>query len=289
MQPYFGLMPEYTDPDKSKYVILPVPFEGTVSGKPGTAKGPQAIQIASQDIELFDEETRTEPFAAGIATLPPMECTTAIENAEKLHMKFSEILAKKQVPIMIGGEHSLTVGAVQACKETYPDLKVVQIDAHLDLREEFEGNRYSHATPMKRISDMKVPLLQIGIRSYSWEEDQMLQTGQIETCIVTGKEIVEGTEWLRKVKENLGTHSYLTIDVDGLDPSIMPSTGTPEPGGLTWYQTLALLRLIFSKTSVVGMDITEFAPIPGMHAPDILIARLLYKLIAYHSSPTIKP
>ena len=271
---YFGLPDEYSSFDKSRFVLLPVPYEGTVSYGTGTSRGPEAILQASQEVELYDDETDSEPFLKGICTLEPMDCADNPKaNADNVYEKVRELMEKDKFVLTIGGEHSITSGEVKAFLEKYPDLTVLQVDAHADLREEFDGERYSHASVMSRVKELGANIVQVGVRSMSYEEKD------IEVVRFSAREL-KG-DWIDKVISSLGEHVFLTFDLDGLDPSIMPATGTPEPGGLTWQQATTLLKELCKKRKVLGADFVELAPIAGMHASDFLAARLIYKFIGY--------
>lgn len=271
---YFGLIGEYKDPKKSKVVIIQIPFENSVSYGKGTSKGPESILKASKEIELFDEELECEPFEVGIETTKPIK-----GNWKETINKSKELTLKKlkegKFPIIIGGEHSISLGPIKAAKEFYSDIGVLQIDAHADLRDEFEGNKQSHACIMRRILEEKIPAVQIGIRSISKEEHNVLQ--KLNTTIFKGFSKEMTPQILSKLPKNI----YITFDMDALDPSIIPSVGTPEPGGLLWYETLTLLKTLFKKKNVIGIDLTEFSPIENLTHPNILMAKLLYKIISY--------
>ncbi len=279
---FFFLPKEFSDYDKSKAVILPVPYEGTVTYRGGASKGPLAIKDASQNLELYDEELDSEPFDAGIHSLEPLGCSDdSKENTQKLYQKIKELITDDKFVIAIGGEHSISSGEAKAYLEKYPYLSVLQIDAHADLREEYEDNRYSHACVMKRISDMGIRITQVGIRSMSKEEKDDIDSQKIKTDIFYADRIRKDRDWISKVIETLNEDVFITFDLDGLDPSIMPSTGTPEPGGLIWHDATELLKEVCMSKNVVGADFVELAPIKGMHAPDFLAAKLIYKLIGY--------
>ncbi|MGM5488691.1 MAG: agmatinase [Nanobdellota archaeon] len=278
MPSFFCLPSEYSRYRDAAVAILPVPFEGTVSYKGGTKDGPRKIKEASYEVELYDEEIDAEPFDMKIATLPQVKETSVSKMVDLVREKVLEVAHDKKLPIILGGEHTITFGEAQALKQLYPRLSVLQIDAHTDLREEFEGETLTHATVMRHIAKLGCPLVQVGIRSMAREEKSALK--DIDTCIIYSRDA--NGNWIDKIKENLTEDVLITIDVDGFDPSIMPATGTPEPGGLGWYQVIDLLKEVCLAKNVVGCDIVELAPIKGLHAPDYLCARLLYKFIGYH-------
>lgn len=283
---YFGLPDEFSNKDNSKVVIVPVPYEATVSYGKGTGKGPAAILEASQQVELFDDELWIEPHKIGIHTHEPvvMEPVVGEETPtafQALHDAISPIIETGKFPIVIGGEHSLSLGAIKACAQRYPDLSVLQIDAHGDLRKSYDGNPYSHASVAYHVyKSLPQPLItQVGIRNISQDEVNWLEEEKPNINIFWAR---QQERWnFHEIIHTLSDNVYLTIDVDGLDSSVMPSTGTPEPGGMTWYHLIELIKVLCIRKNVVAADIVELAPIPGLHAPDFLAAKLLYKLIGY--------
>ncbi|MBI4552396.1 MAG: agmatinase [Candidatus Latescibacteria bacterium] len=279
-QNFGGLPAERSQYETARVALLPVPYDATVSYAVGTRNGPQAILDASRNVELFDEELLTDISAVGIATLPPVIPDTGGPErmVERLHEVARSIAGDGKLLGMLGGEHTLTVGSVRAAAEHHPGLSVLQIDAHLDLRDAYEGTPYNHACAMRRLCDL-VPIVPVGIRNVSEEEYAYLRATGVEPFYAHA--LHGHTQWIDAVVERLTDPVYITVDLDGLDPSIMPAVGTPEPGGLDWYQTIALLRQVCSRRRVVGFDVVELCPIPGLHAPDFLAARLVYKLIGY--------
>lgn len=270
LEPFNFLGLEEQDYQKSKIVIFPVPYSSTAYWKAGTKDGPQAIIDASRHIELYDIETKKDPSKAGIFTLPFLEPSknSPEETMARIKSVMSELLRDGKFPVMLGGEHSITLGAVQAFREQFSDFSVLQVDAHTDLRDEFEGTKYHHACVMKRIKDLGLPIIQVGIRSMSEGE-------KIENVFFAPEMPVD------KIISVLKEKVYLTIDLDALDTSIMPSVGTPEPGGLGWYDVLNLVKHIAQERKIIGTDAVELSPIPGFHAPDFLAAKLVYKIISY--------
>jgi len=276
----FGAVPkEYTDEKKSKVIIFPVPYEATTTYKTGTKEGPNAIINASKNMELYDEELSCSPFEVGIHTLQELESdishpSKTIEHVTNVAMPY---VKNDKFVILLGGEHSLSYGMVKAYKEKYPKLSVLQIDAHADLRESYQGSEWSHACAMRKVSEL-CPVVHVGIRSISEEEAEYIKDKKLK--IFYAKDL-SGTDWIKDVVKSLSNDVYITIDLDGLDPSIMPAVGTPEPGGLNWYQILELLKTLCGKKNVVGADFVELSPIPGFVAPDFLVGKLVYKLIGY--------
>lgn len=279
----FGaLAPEDSNIDTAKVVIVPMPYEGTTSYRGGTKDGPMAILMASRQVELYDDELDAEPYTVGIATLPEIVPSRRDYQApvEQVYEAVRDILARNQFPIVLGGEHSISAGSIRATHEKYQDLSVLQIDAHADLRDAYEDTPQSHASVMRRICEMKIPLTQVGIRNISSEEMAFWREEKPST-IFWARDLRPGRFDAKKIVETLGPRVFLTIDIDGLDPTLVPATGTPEPGGLGWYDVLDLLRELFSARDVVAADLLELAPIPGFVAPDFLCAKLIYKIIGY--------
>lgn len=278
-RPFFDLDPGSARLAAARTVILPAPYEGTVSYGRGAAAAPRAILEASWQVELFDQELDCEPELR-LAALPPLLLPKSPAQAlARVEKAVTKILRKGQRPLLLGGEHSLTLGALRPAKGFYPRLSVLQLDAHADLRDHWEGKPLSHACVMRRAADLGLPIVPVGIRSLSLEEAQWIKRHRQK--VFWAEEIRGKRGWLRDVIRRLGPEVYLSIDIDVLDPSEMPATGTPEPGGLSWHDLLALFRaLAASRKKVVGLDLVELAPIPGLHAPDFLCARLLYFLLA---------
>ena len=260
--------------------VLPVPYEGTVSYGGGTAHGPEAILRASTQVELYDEQLAREPFRAGIWTGDPLPVSGSTEEVvQRIESRFGELMDAGKWVLMLGGEHSITPGGVAAAAARHPELRVVQLDAHADLREEYEGDRWSHACAMSRCLDLGVPLTAIGIRNYSEGEARRIRDGIPDFRIVHGWEM-QGDGWIERALDGLDERPvYLTVDVDYFDPSIVPATGTPEPGGGAWWPTLELLGRLTSRANVVACDLVELAPAPPLHHADFTVARLAYKLI----------
>jgi agmatinase len=273
----------YCNPETARVTIIPAPLEYSVCYMKGTAHGPQAILNASSQMELYDEELDGCPIEVGVYTQPVLDYT-GMDHAAALQRTGAavrEVLQRGQLPLTLGGEHSLSAPVIAAVHERYPDLTVVHIDAHGDLRDEYEGTPLSHACIERRVVNMGIPLLEIGIRSFSPEEAAFMQT-QPDVAIVRAYQMARGTATIPW--ERLGRHTYVTIDLDAFDPSEMPAVGTPEPGGLSWYQVLDLFREICRRTTVVGMDVVELCPMPGQTRADYLAARLVYKMIGYRFS-----
>jgi agmatinase len=277
---FLGLAPEFSRLEKSEFVILPVPYEETTTYQTGTKNAPAAILAASQEVETFDEELEFEAYQAGICTLDQMEVTASgpEKMIKRVHRAIGELMNKEKRVGMLGGEHTISIGAVEAFKEMFPRLSVLQMDAHADLRDSYQDNRYSHACVMRRIAEL-TGFVGLGIRNLSREEYEFIQHNQDKVFLA--KEMRADNRWKEKVLEKLGPDVYLTLDLDVLDPSIMPAVGTPEPGGLLWHETLDFLKKLVDRKNIVGFDVVELCPIPGFVAPDFLAARLIYKIITY--------
>jgi agmatinase len=261
--------------------IIPAPFDQTTSYLPGTRFGPRAILDASRRVELYDEELDREPFAIGVATLSEIEIEPADFEAglRRLEETVSEVAAKGLVPLTLGGEHTLTLAPVAALRDRFPGLCVLQLDAHLDLRDSYQGTKLSHACVMRRIRDLGVPTVPVGIRAVSREEADYVHAQKAPVFL--GREIRAQGLPVEAVVAELGNPVYITVDLDAFDPAFVPGVGTPEPGGLTWDEGLRLLRAVFERRQVVGMDVVELCPIPGQVVSDFFAAKLANKLIGY--------
>lgn len=275
-----GALPEPRNFEDSRVVILPVPVDRTTSYGGGTRNGPHEILQASSHMELWDDEVGTDVHGIGMFTLPEMELPFG--ELEPLMAEIqrvaAEVLARDKFLVTIGGEHSITPPLVAAAAAKHPGLHVLQIDAHADLRETYMGTPHNHACAM--FGSLKhARLTQVGIRSMSAEEAAAV--AGFNTTVFYDHNMRRDPDWIARVVANLGDPVYITIDVDGMDPAIMPATGTPEPGGLSWYEILALLRATIASRNVVACDVVELSPIPGMHAPNFLCAKLIYKILTY--------
>ncbi|MEZ5428532.1 MAG: agmatinase [Pyrinomonadaceae bacterium] len=268
--------------DSARVLVLPVSYEGTVSFGTGTGAGAMAIVDASRNMELYDDETDSEVYKIGIHTLgefAPRETPAAMMT--DLYDYTKELLKSDRFICMIGGEHSVSAPIIKAHAEKYHNLSILQIDAHADLRDEYDGTPHSHASIMARVvKDLRIPSVQVGIRSISADEARAIDAG-LPTKIFWAKDIVGKTGWIDEAVDGLTENVYLTIDIDGLDPSLVPTTGTPEPGGLGWYETLKLIRRLAKKKRVVGMDLVEYSYFENQDAPAFLCAKLIYKSLAY--------
>ena len=284
---YGGTTPTTTDFANARVVILPIPLDRTTSYVPGTRNGPHEILIASSHMELWDEETQTDVHSVGIFTLPEMELPFASMDDVVVEIRrvTSELVNRGKFPLILGGEHSITPAVVGAMAAKYPGLSVLQIDAHADLRESFMGTPHNHACAMRRTLEF-APTTQVGIRSLSPEEAAAAPS--LPTQIFYDFNMRQNADWIDRVVDSLSETVYISIDVDGFDPAIMPATGTPEPGGLSWYEALALLRRVIERRTVVGCDIVELSPMPGNVAPNFLCAKLIYKILSYRFGSEVR-
>jgi agmatinase len=272
---------EFSSFDQSRILVWPIAYEGTVSYGGGTGQGAHAIIDASRNMELYDEETDAEVYKLGIHTLHE---STSIDPPERmmdsLYDRAKELLGSEKFVAMIGGEHSVSAPVIRAHAEKYPNLSVLQIDAHADLRDTYDGTPHSHASIMARVvKDLRIPAVQCGIRSISAEEARNLSS--LPTRIFWAKDIVGRSDWWDEAVDGLTENVYLTIDIDGLDPSLVSATGTPEPGGLGWYETIGLIRTLARNRRVIGMDLTEYSYVEGQSASAFLCAKLIYKTLGF--------
>jgi agmatinase len=281
---FLNLEPEASDLETSGAVILPLPLDVTASWKRGTADGPAAIIAASHHLERFDEELRIDPCAAvgGIAThLAPVLPADPTLATREIHELVSGLVRPDRLLISLGGEHALTYPAVRAHRREWPELSVVQIDAHADMRESYKDSPYNHACPMRRIIELGVHVTSVGVRSIDESEAPVIHS---DTSRIFFASDVAGRleSWCEAIIDSLPTEDvYLTIDLDGFDPSVVPAVGTPVPGGLGWYETLAFIRRLTEERRVVGADVVELSPRDHLHFADAAAARLVYKLAAY--------
>lgn len=274
--------------EKSKIVIIPFGLENSVSYGQGTKNGPTAIINASQEVELFDEEQKKEIYRdTNIVTLESFSIPQNIDQSfSKIEKIVQEVYQAKKFPLILGGEHSLTKAPINFFKNHFQDLTILQFDAHADLRDSLEGNKNSHGAVMRRCLELspKINLIQLGIRNISNNQEDgseydFWQKNQNRIKTFWAKEM---DQWqLREIIDSCQSNVYLSFDVDVFDPSIMPSTGTPEPGGLSWYRVLEIIKAVSQEKKIIGADFVELAPIKNFSAPDFMVAKLIYKLIGY--------
>ncbi|MFR2509897.1 agmatinase [Odoribacter laneus] len=273
---YGGLDNEFTAYENARIVILPVPYDGTSTWLKGADKGPQAILEASVNMELYDIETDSEVYTQGIATL---EAVTEDQSPEAMsdavEKQVDAILMDKKFPVLLGGEHSVSIGSIRAFAKHYENFSVLQLDAHSDMRDNYEGSDHNHACVMARAKEMAT-VAQVGIRSSCIEEKHNIDPDRI----FYAHEIKESPTWMYNVSEKLNDNVYITIDLDVFDPAYMPSTGTPEPDGLTYREVINFLKLINERHNIIGLDIVELCPNEMNKAPDFLASKLIYQLLS---------
>ncbi len=274
----FGDLPdEYSNPETARVVIIPVPYDKTSTWVKGADRGSVAIIEASGNMELYDIETDSEVYKVGIFTDQPIEEESCPESmAETVAEKVGDYIKKNKFTVVIGGEHTVSIGAVKAHAENNSNITVLQLDAHCDLRDEYGGSKYNHACVMAGVREF-APILQVGIRSVPAGTMEVIDKERV----FFAEDIHNNKGWIEDVIARLSKKVYITIDLDVFDPSIMPSTGTPEPGGLLWYDVLELLKTVCDNRDVVGFDVVELCPDDRNKAPDFLAAKLIYKLLSY--------
>lgn len=261
----------------AKIAILPVPYDGTSTWIKGADKGPEALLDASFNLEFYDIETASEVFHQGIYTHPPViESSSPESMCIAVEKSASELLQEGKFVLLIGGEHSVSLGSVKAHADFYKDLTVLQLDAHSDLRDEYHGSRYNHACVMARIQEI-CPIVQVGVRSTDSGELSKIDLKRM----FWAEHIFDQEEWMEKAISQMSQNVYITIDLDVFDPSVLPATGTPEPGGLLWYPVLKFIRKVFEQRNVVGADVVELCPIAGNQTSEFFAAKLVYKLMTY--------
>lgn len=273
---YAGIEDEFAQLESAETVLIPVPYDGTSTWIKGADKGPEAFLDASANMELYDIETKSEPYKNGVFLADPISENSSPEAmTEAVYQTTKSYLEKEKLVTLFGGEHSISIGAIRAFYEKFEDFTVIQIDAHSDLRQEYHGSKCNHACALAE-AQKHTNLIQIGIRSMDTEELPYLDKKKV----FFAHDICNRNNWVKDVLKLTTKNVYITIDLDAFDPSIMPSTGTPEPGGLTWYQVMKLLKRIFKRTNVVGWDINELCPNPNAKASDFLAAKLYYRMLA---------
>jgi agmatinase len=275
---FAGLTPPYSNLQQAKIVILPVPYDSTSEWRGGSRHGPQAIIDASQYLELYDLELDREIYKVGICTLPEVEplLSSPQDMIDRVYQVIKGLIQEEKFIVLLGGEHSLSLGAVRAFKEAFPRLSVLQLDAHADLRDAYLGTKYSQACVMRRIFEL-CPISQVGVRSLSWEEKQFLTQNKLKPIYMSDLALNKAS--IDQIVDSLSEDVYITIDVDVLDPSVMPAVGTPEPDGMSWRQILDIIESVALHRHVVGFDLMEFCPGEGPGSCAFLLAKLAYKLI----------
>ncbi|GAB4312687.1 MAG: agmatinase [Bacteroidales bacterium] len=273
---YGGIDGEQTDFTRATIAVLPVPFDGTSTWVKGADKGPEALLEASANMELYDIETDSEVYLKGIYTADPVKAHSPDELVEKTEQEVIRLIRSGKFVVTIGGEHSVSIGPVLAHAALFDNLTILQIDAHTDLRQEYEGSQYNHACVMARAREV-APIVQVGIRSMDISEKPYLPEGSV----FWADYIRNHSNWMEEAISRLSENVYLTFDLDGLDPSILPSTGTPEPGGLYWHETIEFLKKVIESRNLVGFDVVELCPNPADKSSDFLASKLIYKLLSY--------
>ncbi len=273
---YGGLPRKYSSYKNSNIVILPVPFDKTSTWIKGAAKGPKAIIKASKHMELYDIETDSEVYKEGIHTSKAVTAATSTGMIKSVQSKTTGYINDGKFVVLIGGEHSVSIGSIKAHTECFGNMSILHLDAHSDMRDSYEGSRYSHASVMARAKEITDDIVSVGIRSM--DSSELKNT--IRKNIFYASDILQGKGWINRVIKKLKRDVYITLDLDVFDPSIMPSTGTPEPGGLGWYDVLGLLESVSMKKNIVGFDVVELCPSDN-RAPDFLAAKLIYKLLSF--------
>ena len=275
-----GVLPSPRNWQESEAIILPIPFERTTSYGQGTRNGPRELLLASAQVELWDEELGVDVHSRGMFTAPEMDLTAASmdEALEEIAEAAGRVLDLGKFLVTLGGEHSITAPLVKAAAARAPRLTVLQIDAHADLRDSYLDEANSHACAMRRTLE-HAPVVQVGIRNIS--EDEVRALPSLGTTVFYDWNMRNDPAWMDQVLAALSDDVYVTIDLDGLEPGVMPAVGTPEPGGLAWRELLTLLRRVFEHRRVVACDVVELCPVPGLLAPNFVAARLVYKLLTY--------
>ncbi len=281
---FMHLEAEDTEFERARVVVVPVPFDGTTCYRPGTREGPQAIIDASRNLDLYDPELRCSPYEVGIHTLPELNVLAGNATAmvDRIEQVTAHLLDTGKFIVTLGGDHLTSIGVVRAFAKRYPAMSVLQIDAHADLREEYEGSSLSSATVMRRVLDVCPRTAQVGIRSLSAPEAQLVEERRLPMWLASDifAQTLRGKrKWIDLVVSSLADEVYITIDVDAFDPSIVPGTGTPEPGGLSWYDVIDLLTAVTAGKKVVGADVVELSPLVESHVSPVVAAKLVYKLI----------
>lgn len=281
---FLGLDGRDADYGRARFAVLPIPYDATASFSPGAREGPRAIISASRELEDYDEELGRESYRAGIATLDPLEPDARGPAAmqKRIYRAARKIVRDGKFLIGLGGEHSITAALVRAVRTRHKALSVLQIDAHADLRDSYQGSPHSHACVMRRIHDLGADAVGVGIRSYSREEARFIRATRKK---IIPARLCHGTDaWIDDVVRSLGKSVYVTIDIDAFDPAYAPGTGTPEPGGLDWYQVTDLLAAVAHERRIVAADVVEVRPIPPGTVTEFLAARLAYRIIGLVST-----
>ncbi len=282
---FAGIADKYAGETEAKIVLLPVPYDGTSTWIKGADKGPEAFLEAAENMELYDIETDSEVYKEGIYLAPfIMENSSPESMVAEVQKTVSYHLENKKFVTVFGGEHSVSIGSIRACKQHFPDLTVLQLDAHADLRPEYEGSANNHACALFEASKTS-NLIQVGIRSMDAIEKEHMDYSKVYFA----HDIWDKDDWMQKSIDQMGKEVYITIDLDAFDPAILPATGTPEPGGMQWYPTLKYLKMVAQQRKIVGFDIVELCPVKTSKVSNFMAAKLYYKLLSYIASYNNKP
>ncbi len=271
-----GLPAKYSNYRNARIVILPVPFDKTSSWVKGSAKGPKAIINASRNMELYDIETNSEIYKKGIHTAKEIISQNSLYMIDRVYKKVKKLLNDGKFAVILGGEHTVSLGSIKAHSHSFPDMSILHLDAHADMRDSYEGNKYSHACVMARAREITKNVISVGTRSMDSSELKNVNKNNI----FYASDVRQTKDWFKKVVKKLSKNVYVTIDLDVFDPSMIPSTGTPEPGGLDWYDVVDLIKSVSGNRNIVGCDIVELCPSKNV-APDFLAAKLIYKLLSF--------
>ncbi len=279
----FGGIPEkYSLWENAKFVVIPIPYDFTTTYMTGTRNGPMAMLSASTNLELFDDELKIETFKSGIFTAPFVEANlkSPLSSLREMEKAVEKYVRRSKFPVIIGGEHTVTLGAMKPLKKKFGTFSLLQLDAHGDLRDSYQGTKWNHACVSRRIWEMGINVVQAGVRSLSEEEDRFIRKNQIKTYYAYEiKENPDGV--INAITANLEDKVYISVDLDFYDPGAMPAVGTPEPGGIDWFGGLEILSEVFKRKKVIGFDVVELSPITGLVAPDFFGAKLVYRLMGY--------
>ncbi|HEU0027381.1 MAG TPA: agmatinase [Ktedonobacterales bacterium] len=283
---FMHLDPEYTDFDTARVVVVPVPFDGTTCYQPGTREGPRAIIDASRNLELYDAELRRSPYRVGIHTLRAVEIMNgdAAAMVRRIELVTGALLDRGKFVVTLGGDHLTSIGVIRAFARRHPGMSVLQLDAHADLRDEYEGATYSAATIMRRTLEVCQRTAQVGIRSLSEPEAALVEERKLPMWLaadIHARQARGDRAWIDEVIATLSDEVYVTFDIDAFDPSLVPGTGTPEPGGLGWYDAIDLLAALARSKTIIGCDVVELSPLLESHTSPVIAAKLVYKLIGF--------
>ncbi len=279
---FLGIEKKYSSYENSEIVIVSAPYEKTVSYGKGAKNGPKEILKASHYVEFYDEETKCELcFERGIATLPQLSLDklSPKKALDKIYKSVKQNVENGKFVVTLGGEHTISQAPIKAHAEKFENFSVLQFDAHSDLRDTYEGTKYSHACVMAHVAEFTTEIVQVGIRAQDISEAEFIKENKIKTFYA--RDIYGSKNWMKTALKNLNENVYVTFDVDAFDPSLLPATGTPEPGGLFWDETMDFLKLVGKERNIVGFDVVELAPSKAHPASNFIAAKLVYKILNY--------